>query len=298
MSLWLLFAVLSQAIAALTAFIDKYLLVAKTGIKSPAAFAFYTALLSSGVLVLLPFGVVKAPSLELIAAGALSAVAYIVALLFLYSTLKVLTATNVIPIIASASAVATGILAVLFLAQDLPPATVPAFLLLTVGTLCIYCFCFPKELFFSTLAAGLLFGVSSFASKVAFSTTPDFYTGLFWLLIMNVVVACITLLPLKFKEITTSYRDSSDGAKGLVLLSKVLGGVAFLLTALAIQQGSVALVSALGGLQLLFLLILVPLFAHRIPDVFKYELTRETLVLKIVGAMFIASGFAFLFIPL
>lgn len=297
MGVWLVYAVLSQAIAALTVFIDKYLLVAKTGIKSPAAFAFYTALLSGGVLILVPFGLVKAPTIELLLSGVFSASSYLLALLFLYSTLKVLTATNVIPITASASAVATGILAVLFLSQDLPFSFLPAFLLLTIGTFSIYCFCFPKELLFSSLAAGLLFGVSSFGSKLAFSSTPDFFTNIFWLLSMNVVVAIVLLLPFAYKEITSSYHGSSSNAKGMVLVSKTLGGISFFLTALAIGEGSVALVSALGGLQLVFLLILVPLFAHTIPDVFQYELTKETLLLKVFGTVCIVAGLVVLFIP-
>lgn len=298
MSLWLLFAVFSQAITALTVFIDKYVLVSKTGIKSPSAVAFYTAVLSGAVVVLLPFGVVQWPTAQLIYAGLFSAITYVAALLFLYHTLKVLSATNVIPITASSAAVTTGILAFLFLSQDLTVSSLPAFLLLTIGTLCVYCFCFPKELLFTALSAGVLFGISSFGAKLAFSSTPDFYTGLFWLLMMNVVVACTTLLPFKFKEVTASYGESSSGAKWLVLLSKALGGGAFFLTAIAIQQGSVAVVSALGGLQLVFLLIFVPLFAHRVPDVFKYELTKETLVLKVIGTALIVGGLALLFIRL
>lgn len=298
MSSWLLFAVLSQAVAALTVFIDKYLLVAKTGIKSPSGFAFYTALLSGAVLILVPFGVVGLPSTNLLLVSLLSAGAYLIALLSLYNTLKVLTATNVTPIIASASGITAGVLTVFFLAHDLPFSLLPAFVLLIVGTFFIYCFCFPIHLFFLSLLAGISFGVSSFASKLAFSSGHDFYTSVFWLLLMNVVVACVVLLPIKFKEITGSYRDSSSGAKGLIVLSKALGGVSFLLAVAAIQQGSVALVSALGGLQLIFLLIFVPLFAHTLPDVFKYELTRETLALKILGTVLIAAGFVFLFVQM
>lgn len=297
MSLWLVFAILAQAITALTVFIDKYVLVSKEGIKSPAAFAFYTAMLSGLVVVLLPFGVVSMPNMELLLSGLLSAVTYVGALLFLYHTLKVLSATNVIPITASAAAITTGALAILFLSQDLPLSSLPAFALLTIGTLCVYCFCFPKELLFTSISAGVLFGVSSFAAKLTFTAAPDFFTGMFWLLSMNVVVALVALLPFTFKQVTASYGGSSQGAKWLVLASKALGGVAFFLTAIAIQSGSVSVVSALGGLQLVFLLIFVPLFAHRIPDVFKYELTKETVFLKVVGTIFIVAGLAFLFVP-
>jgi len=113
---------------------------------------------------------------------------------------------------------------------------------------------------------------------------------------MNVVVALLVLAPARFYAIRMSLKESSTGAKGLALLSRTLGGVAFFLTAIAISQGSVSLVNALGGLQLVFLLIFVPLFAHQIPDVFKHELTRETLILKIVGTLCIVLGLATLFL--
>lgn len=296
MSLWLIFAILAQAISALTVFIDKYVLVSKEGVQSPAAFAFYTTMLSGVVLVLLPFGVIGHPSYEMLFYGVVSALTYIAALLFLYRTLQELTATNVLPITASAGAITTGALAAFLLTQDLPLTFIPAFLLLSVGTFLIYCFCFSRLLFAMALGAGVLFGISSFAAKLVFSASPDFFNGLFWLLIMNPVVALLTLAPARFKAIKSSYSESSSGAKWLVVLSKALGGFAFFLTAIAIQSGSITIINALGGLQLVFLLILVPLFAHRVPDVFKYELTKETLILKIVGTIAIVVGLGLLFV--
>lgn len=296
MSLWLLFAVAAQALSALTVFIDKYVLVSKEGIKHPAAFAFYTAMLSVFVLVLLPFGVVSTPTFEVLFYSLVSGIVYICSLLFLYRALQEMTVTNVLPITASAGAFASGALASVFLVQDLPFSFIPAFMLLAVGTFLIYCFCFSIKLFFMSLAAGALVGVSSFLSKLVFTASDTFLNGLFWLLIMNVVVALLLLAPARFYAIRMSLKESSSGAKGLALLSRSLGGFAFFLTAIAISQGSVSLVNALGGLQLVFLLILVPLFSHRVPDVFRYELTRETLILKVVGTLCVVLGLAILFL--
>ncbi len=294
---WLVYAVLAQLASALTVFIDKYVLVTKDGgIKHPAAYAFYTALLSGVVLVLLPFGLVTVPSYEVLFLSLISALCYITSLLFLYRTLQELTVTDVIPITAASGAVATGLLASIFLTGDLPLSHIPAFVLLTAGTFMIYCFCFPGRLVFMALMSGGLVGVSTFVVKLAFDHADSFANALFWPLIMNVVVALLVLAPARFFAIREGYADSSARTKWLVVVSKALGGLSFALTFLAIAGGSVSVVNALGGLQLVFLLILVPLFAHQLPHVFKYELTRQTIILKILGTLLIVIGLALLFI--
>lgn len=293
---WILLAVVAQAISALTVFIDKFVLVSKEGIKSPAAFAFYTAMLSGFVLILLPFGLVFMATYEMLFLSTLSAMVYIAALLFLYRVLQELVVTDVIPVTASAGALTAGTLAAFLLAKDLPLSFIPAFLLLSVGTFLIYCFCFSRKLFLMTVTAGVLLGVSSFLAKLVFDASPTFWNGLFWLLIMNVVVALIVLAPARFFAIKTSLSGSSSNAKWLVLLSKALGGIAFFLTAIAISLGSVSVVNALGGLQLVFLFVLVPLFAHRVPDVFKNEFSKESIILKLLGTISIVTGLAVLFV--
>ncbi|MEK9196398.1 MAG: hypothetical protein AAB914_03445, partial [Patescibacteria group bacterium] len=93
-------------------------------------------------------------------------------------------------------------------------------------------------------------------SKLVFDAADTFFSGLFWLLIMNAIVALITLAPARFFAIRDSLKGSSSGAKYLAVLSKALGGAAFFLSAVAISLGSVSIVNALGGLQLVFLFIL------------------------------------------
>lgn len=295
MIVWFTLAVLAQALAALTVFIDKYVLVSKTGFGSPTAFAFYTAMLSGTVLILVPFGVVSLPSAELALLGLVSAMLYITSLVFLYRTLQELSVTEVIPITAASGAVATGILATIFLQTDLPLAFVPAFLLLVVGTFLIYCFCFSARFFAMAVAAGALVGSSTFVVKLAFGFA-DFWTALFWTLFANVIVAILLLAPTRYRAIKEGLQQSSTTTKGLALLSKALGGFAFFLTFIAISIGSVTIINAMSGLQLIFLLILVPLFIRQIPDVFRSEFLPGTVYLKIAGTLFIVIGLATLFL--
>lgn len=294
MATWLTLAILAQFLSALTVFIDKYVLVSKRGIKHPSAFAFYTMMLSGVVVVLIPFGVVSVPTTEIALLSLISATLYMTGLLFLYRSLQELSVTDVIPITAAFGAMATGVLAALFLAQDLTFAMLPAFLLLIAGTTFIYCFCFSWRLFFMTLGAGVLIGASTFAVKLVFEAA-DFGNALFWPLFMNVVVALVVLAPSRFYSIKDGFKSSSSGAKWMVLLSKALGGLAFFLTFIAIYLGSVSIVSALGGLQLVFLFLLTPLLMRRV-RVFSGELVSSTLVLKAVGTLCIVLGLAALFV--
>lgn len=295
MTTWLALAVLAQLFSALTVFIDKYVLVSKQGFQHPTAFAFYTAMLSGVVLILVPFGVVSWPGVELAFLSLSSAVLYITSLVFLYRALQQLSVTEVIPITAAAGAITTGLLAIIFLQHDLPVAFIPAFLMLVTGTFLIYCFCFSWRFLLMTVAAGALVGASTFAVKLAFGYA-DFWTALFWTLFMNVIVALLVLAPTRLYAIKHGFSVSSARVKWLALVSKALGGFAFFLTFIAISLGSVTIVNALGGLQLVFLLILVPLFMHRIPDVFKSEFLPGTVILKILGTVLIVLGLSVLFL--
>lgn len=295
MIIWVSLAVAAQALAALTVFIDKYVLVSKQGFKSPTAFAFYTAMLSSVVLVLLPFGVVGVPSSELALTAIISAMLYLASLVFLYRCIQEISVTEVIPITTASGAIATGILASLFLVHDLPLSFIPAFLLLIVGAIFIYCFCFPWRFLLMAIASGVLVSSSTFMVKLAFNFA-DFWTALFWVLIANVFVALILLAPTRFRAITSGFQQSSVGVKGLALFSKVLGGLAFFLTFIAISSGSISIINSLGGLQLVFLLIFVPLFMRRLPDIFSSEFSKGRVWLKILGTLLIVAGLATLFL--
>lgn len=295
MPVWLLLAIFAQLLSALTVFIDKYVLVSKTGIKHPAAFAFYTMMLSGVVVVLIPFGLVSFPSAEVALYSLASGILYMTGLLFLYRTLQSLSVIDVIPITAASGAIATAILASFFLTKDFPPSFLPAFILLILGTSFIYCFCFSRQLFFMAVASGMLFGASTFAVKLVFEVTT-FGNAFFWPLFMNVIVAVLVLAPARFFAIKDGLQSSSSGAKWMVLASKTLGGVSFFLSFVAIALGSVTIVSALGGLQLIFLFILTPILMRQVPEIFSSEIISSEMVLKAMGTVSIALGLATLFV--
>lgn len=294
---WVWLAIVAQALSAFTVFIDKYVLVAKAGVRHPTAYTFYTAMLSASVLVLVPFGVIHLPSVPVAFYSLCAAILYVSSLIFLYRALRKLSVTDVIPITGAASALTTGLLAALWLAHDIPFSLLPAFILLTLGTFLIYCFCFPPGLLFMTIAAGVLGGASTFVLKFIFEST-DFYNAIFWPLLMNAVVALALIAPIRWKSITETFHESSTGSKALVILSKSLSGIAAMCIFGAIALGSVTIVNALSGLQLIFILLFAFIFAHRIPHVFQAEMRVDRLLLKVGGTVAIVLGLAALFLPI
>lgn len=294
---WIVLAIVAQFLSAITVFIDKYVLVYKKGIRHPVAYTFFTALLSGAVVVLVPLGLVSWPTAPVALLSIGAAVLYLASLIFLYCSLRLLSVTDVIPITGAVGAITTGLLAASFLTHDIPPTLVPPFVLLTLGTFMIYCFCFPVSVFLMTVASGALVGASTFLVKLVFETGTPFWTALFWPLFMNALVACALIAPIRWMSIRDAFAESSHAAKGMAILSKSLGGLAFVLTAVAISLGSVSIVSAMGGLQLVFILILAVLFAHRVPGVFRAEMRVDRLVLKIGGTVAIVLGLATLFLP-
>src|SRR3990167_764438 len=113
---WIVLAALAQFITALIVLVDKYVLVSHAHLGKPVVYAFYVSALSGVVIVLVPFGVVSVPSLTVLEQGH---------------------ASDAVHIVGAVAAAVTLYLAFLLLDQDLPPAFIPAFLLLVIGTVLI-----------------------------------------------------------------------------------------------------------------------------------------------------------------
>lgn len=296
MFVWVSLIVLAQAINAVTVLIDKYIVASDRGIHSAGAYAFYSAMLSGVVLFLLPFGVISLPSSEVLWMSALSGVLYIFSLYTLYTALKYLSTTDVAPVLIVFSSISTAILASAFLAEDLPSSFIPAFIMMIGGALMVYCFCFSWRIFALAIVSGLLLGAATFMLKLIFIYSTSYWNAMFWPLIANAVVALLLFIPFRFEELREGMEKSSNHAKGLVLLSKTLGGVVFALILFAISLGSVSVINALSGLQLVFLLVFVWLFQSKLPKPFLGEIFPGRMWLKVVGTIAIVLGLAALFL--
>ncbi len=300
MTFWLILAALAQVLNAGTVLIDKYVLVNVRGEhRAPVSYAFYISLLSGFVLVLVPFGYIGVPSAQVLFLCLLTAATYIASIVFLYTALRSAGPSDVVPVVGALSAIATFLLAYIYLRADLPESSGLAFGLLILGTFLISRFRFTWKGFCHVALAGILFGVSAFLIKLIFLSTT-FIDGFFWSRMTNVIGALILLAwPGNYQAIFASVKHSTSRTKLLVVGNKALSGAAFVLTLFAIHLGSVSVVNALSGLQFVFLFLFALIGAHRYPKIFHGEIPAvrtQSFPHKVYGIIFIVFGLLALFL--
>ncbi|MDO8514340.1 MAG: hypothetical protein Q7S50_02230 [bacterium] len=296
MPTWIALAIAAQLLGAVVVFVDRYVLTQKKGMGLPVVYAFYVSLLSGVVIVLLPFGLVSVPSLLILELSLVSAASFITSLLLLYSALRAGHASDVMPVVAAFSALASFTLAFLWLSEHLPGFFLASVALFILGTFLISRFRFTKHQLVLVVSAGLLFGFSAFLIKVMF-VHASFWDGFFWSRMANVTGALLLLVwPGNWKAIMHGTRSSSHGTKWLIIGNKALAGIAGAVTFFAIGIGSVTVVNAMGGLQFVFLPVLAFLFAHQFPNVLRGEVFHSGISHKLLGVVCIVLGLAFLYV--
>lgn len=296
MSSWLLLVVGAHFLYAITVLLDKHIVVRAAHIGRPIVYAFFISLLSGFVVVIAPFGLVSFPSSIVFGLSLLSAATFVLALFFLYSALKSARASDVAPVVGAISAITTLVLAALFLSGDINASVLPAVLLLVLGTALISHFHFARHALVFAFLSGIFFGTSIFLAKIVY-LEAGFLDGFFWTRSLNVVVALSLLLVPTFRTaIFHGGTRSSHGAKALVVGNKVVGGIASVLTAYAINLGSVTVVNALSGLQFVFLFLFALLFSKHAPNL------RDSGIFRghggwhtALGVALIVSGLALLY---
>jgi len=262
---WLALAIGAQFITAITVLIDRHILVRSEHIGKPVVYAFYVSLLSGFVIVLAPFGLIAAPTIGVVGFSLAQAFGFLAAIYCLYAALKAARASDVAPVVGAVSAIVSLVLAGIWIDGDISSALILPILLLAGGTALISHFHFRKHSLLFALAAGALFGLTVFLSKLVYLQTA-FLDGFFWTRTMCIVAALVLLvIPAWRSAILHGGRKSSGGTKALVIGNKLLAGVAGVMTALAISLGSVSVVNALAGLQFVFLFIFAFLFAEYMP---------------------------------
>lgn len=296
MPLWIALAAFAQLITAGNVLIDKYVLVTHEHLGKPVVYAFYVSILSSVVVVLVPFGVISLPSAIVLSLACLASVTFILSIYFLYRALKRGHASDAVPLIGAISAIVTATLAFIFLHQDLPRAFIPAFLLFVIGMTLISHFRLSWKGLGDVAVSGVCFALTAVLIKLIFLHV-GFLQGFFWSRMTNVLGALLLLaIPANRQAIFHGYRRSSSKMKGLVIFNKALGGSAGFLTLAAINLGSVSIVNAMAGLQFAFLLLLVSIGAQFFPHVFRGEVRKHNFPHQLYGVFCIMAGLAALFL--
>ena len=290
--LWLILAIGSYFLNAVVSLVDKFLLSNK--VKSPFVYAFYSGVLTSVVFVLWPpYFSLLSPDLTIIAlfAGA----CFFVAVFFFYSAVLQGEVSSVVPVVGGISPVVVFVLSFIFLGERLPPRWLLGFSALVLGTL-LFTLGKGKKVSAYSFAAAVFFAASFFFSKIVFDGTV-FLNGFIWTRIGAILPPIILLFfPFFRKILLRSDFNVKKRSFFLFVSNKGLSAVAFLLFNYAIALGSVTIISAVQGVQYVFLFVLTLVFSAYFPRIISESLRREVIIQKIAGIALISLALIILFV--
>lgn len=310
---WILLTVIAQFISAIVAIIDKHIVSDETKYPKPFVYAFYTCLISGAWIVVyfigfIPFASdglhiptfenVKSPTLEVVALSFLSAYTFFTALTSMFTALKDHDASDVIPVIGAVSALGSYGLGYFFLDTILAPNFTLGVVLLALGTFIVSRLRFPLTTALLTLYSGLFFALHYVSIKGLFMTTQSFDNGFFWSRIAFVFFALtLLMIPNYWERVRDQTKVMSWQARSIIIANKLLAGVSTILILKATDQGDVAVVQALGGLQFVFILLLGIFVSyekggHPVGNLHDRRITLQ----KAIFVAIISLGFLVLFI--
>ena len=286
---WLYIALAAYLITAVAFILDKYLLHAP--IPRPFAYSFWVALLSSFVLILIPFGV-TIPSIKFLLVSLASGAAFFIGLIFLYQAIRMSEITIVATKVGAITAVATYLFSIIILrGYTLDKLHMVALALMVFGMLILNRF--KMKILGLAILSGLFGGLSFTLLKWAFNNS-DLINGIFWTRMGFIGAALLSLLFVAArKDIALSFKHSTLSSKYLFLINKLIAAGGFILLYYALYRGNAPLINGLGGLQYVFIFIMAILFRNKIPGIAE-NLDDRSLVIKIIGLLCIVDGFIIL----
>ncbi len=277
---WILLATLGQFLNAVVAFLDKYIVSDEKVLPRPFVYAFYSCLLTGGWAIVYVLGYipglqmlgfphlenVHSPSIQVVAMSFLAAYTFFMALVSMYAALKESEAVNVMPVIGAVSALASFGMSALFLDTPFLMNYLWGVIVLALGTSLVAQTLPDWDVGLHSFHSGLFFALHYVTMKGLFLET-NFDDGFFWSRVGFVLFALsLLLVPTYLKKIREQSGNTSAKTGALVIVTKVLAGVAAFLLLKATDWGDVAVVQALDGVKFVFILLITILFAELLPN--------------------------------
>lgn len=189
------------------------------------------------------------------------------------------------------SPIFTLIIASIFIKESLTFYGYLAFVLLVLaGLLASLKFEMQKYRISSALGlmtmAALLIAISTVIMKYVFQSS-SFWEIMPWILIAEIIATLIFALLLK-KNIFQQFMETVRKGKLIILINELFSAVAFIIFSLALALGSVSLISALSVVNPIFVFLLAIIITIWLPKIFKEEIDRKTIILKISAIVLIS----------
>jgi len=303
--MWIIIALTSYAIFAASSVADKYVLTGP--LPNPRLYAFYVGVLGILIFIVAPFtGFGMLPLTDLLAA-LIAGAAFVFAILFMYSGLRVFEATSFLPVMGGMAPVFTLISGfVLFSGgRGLSAGDIAAFIILVLGIVVITDGSKSKITargIAMAAAASLFFALYFLFSKYVFLNNL-FWTDIIWIKAGSFIVAAglfAAYSDLRREVIGSRLVSQNRGTMLagwklmlLILALQFMGAVAGILQSFSIYLAPVlytAYVSAFSGTQYVFLLILAIVISAKFPKIINESPRGRLLARKITATFLIVAG--------
>lgn len=308
---WILLATAGQFINAIVAILDKYIVSNKKALPRPFVYAFYSCLLTGFWVVIFIIGFIpgfdsigipsvsniEKPTIQVVAMSFLAAYTFFMALVSMYQCLKEADASDIMPAIGAIAAISSFGMAYAFLGTTLTHNFIWGVLFLSTGTFLLSRIRFTGHIILQVIHSGVFFALHYIAMKGLFMQT-SFDDGFFWSRIALMVFALsLLLVPMYYSKIMDQTKTTSKKAGFLVLLTKVLAGIAAFMLLKATDLGDVTVVQALDGLKFVFIILIGLVVGRFLPrEAGENDFGFVTIIRKTLYIAIISVGFVILFI--
>ncbi|MCU0679735.1 MAG: DMT family transporter [Planctomycetes bacterium] len=305
---WLILAIVSYVILAVVNLMDKFLV--DNVLPSSKAYAFLVGFMSVLIIIIAPW-FLNWPGSHLLLVNLLTGALFPLALLFLYSSLHRGDASKILVLIGGIVPVFSIIFSIIFLQEKFSSNQWLGFVFLLIGTFVMallpehhnywkeHVGIFKRKSFqgptlLLAILASLFFAAFFVGTKYAY-TGQTFWSAFIWIRIGSALMALAFLLPKHWRHeiirsLTHHSGRSSKSNKWLVLGNQILSSGGFILQNYAVFLGSVAVVSALQGVQYAVLLTLGIVITLFFPKILKEDVSKKIIIQKIAAIICIAVG--------
>ncbi len=288
--LWFYLAITAYALNSVAFIIDKYLLSAP--VLRPISYAFWVAILSLVVVVVVPFGVYWVNFGYFLTAFASGAM-FFCGLIFLYKAVQKTDISVASTKVGVLGVIFTYIFSVIILNDYFSGSDIIALGFMVAGILFVGKTS-SKSIWREALMAGATFGTSTVLLKLTFNNST-FLNGFFWTRMGLVYMAFLVLIhPPTQREVFLSFKGSTHSSRFIFITNKIIASIGFALLYVAIKLGNVSVVNALLSAQFVFIFLLTILLRNKIPGIAE-NIKGRILLEKLAGVVLIGFGFFMLF---
>ncbi len=287
--IWTLFAVAGYCGKAVAAVIDKYLLNHR--LPSPVLYAFYTGILSVGVVILIPFGVGPLfGGVLLLALG--TGMVSLLSLWVFYEVVVRWEISRVATLVGGLSSFFTLLLAYFIGEEMLGAHEMLAFIVLVVaGALLTLEKTKKIKVRWDVLGLG---ACAAFLTALLFVLSKQvfvyagFISGFFWIAMGSTSLAVLMfVVPSIRRIIKKSHSHTTSVSLWIVALNKAIGAAGFFLISIAVALGPTPLVNAFKAVEYGGVFILATLVSLVAPQLIKERLDNTVMIQKAAGIVLV-----------